>query len=457
MENQKGSVLLGRNIFAEAFEQFDEEEFFNNLHSQVRNKSYFEKYKGFKTTLLWLSYLFSLISASTACYAVYWLMERVSGTAVYGISLVGVAIAVLFLFFFEKLKRKSSSEFWQVFFFNRKLAGGWLILSLCLLTISLLSSAFGTKQGVENLAPDPELLATDSLGMEYRARVAALEKENAELARQKNHEGVIYYHVQSSIKKNKGMIADYSARILELDKKLEGKNEILSAEYAAEIKFTVWTLVWVNIAMDLLFEACIAYIWYYYYRSYVERRATKGIATDTPDARQVPSPAPTSPASQQNFDASTLLQQINAQLSLLQKMQTSEYRSGATESDPPAPTLANRFNRTVIAGFMPPANDINPLQRVATSSNVTSPPSGSITTYDDFFTILHHRFSDGKPVRYGSDRVDWYVKHYEQKLSEAKQEGQNAAIENFQAKLAYWHSRQRELYAKLAKAPAETK
>jgi hypothetical protein len=156
-------------------------------------------------------------------------------------------------------------------------------------------------------------------------------------------------------------------------------------------------------------------------------------------------------------DTAALLQQINAQLALLQQMQTSVHRSGAAEADHSAPPLANELNRTVIGGFMPPADGNNPLQRVATDSNATSRHSGNKTTYEDFFTILHHRFSDGKPVRYGSDRVDWYVKHYELKLAEAKQEAQSAAIDNFQAKLAYWQSRQRELYAKLAKAPAETK
>jgi len=456
MENHKSSVLLGRNIFAEAFEQFDEEEFFNSLHHQVRNKSYFEKYKGFKTTLLWLSYLFNVVSGLTASYALYWLLERISGFTVYGVSVLALGIAALFLFFFEKLKRKSSTEFWQVFFFNRKIAGGWLVLSLCLLVISLVSSAFGTKEGVENLAPDAELIATDSLATEYRFRIAALEQENAELSKQRNHEGVIYYHVQSTIKQNKQMIGDLNTRILELDKKLEGKNELLSDEYAAEVQLTAWTLVWINIIMELLFEACIAYIWYYYYRSYVERRTTAGITAAT-DPQPAPSPAPTSPALQPNTDTAAVLQQINAQLALLQQMQTSVHRSGAAEADHSAPPLANEFNRTVIGGFMPPVDDNNPLQRVATGSNATSRHSGSKTTYEDFFTILHHRFSDGKPVRYGSDRVDWYVKHYEQKLAEAKQEAQTAAIENFQAKLAYWQSRQRELYAKLAKAPAEVK
>lgn len=453
MENHKGSVLLGRNIFAEAFEQFDEEEFFTNLHNQVRNKSYFEKYKGFKTTLLWLSYLFNVISGLTASYALYWLMERISGFTVYGVSVLALGISMLFLFFFEKLKRKSSTEFWQVFFFNRKIAGGWLVLSLCLLVVSLVSSAFGTKEGVENLAPDPELVATDSLAMEYRARIASLEQENAELSKQRNSEGVIYYHVQSSIKQNKRMIADLNTRILELDKKLEGKNELLSAEYAAEVQLTAWTLVWINIVMDLLFEACIAYIWYYYYRSYVERRTTKGIATAT-EQQSAPSPALASHGLQPDVDAAALLQQINAQLALLQKMQFSPPRPDRQDADSPTSPLSNSA-RTIIGGFMPQPE--NPLQRVATGSNATSPKADSETTYRDYFTILHHRFSDGKPVRYGRDRVDWYVKHYEEKLAEARQAEISDAVENFQSKLAYWQSRQRELYAKLSKAPAEVK
>ena len=71
MEKDVKNTFFGANPFSKAFEEFDENAFFDNLHNQVKNKPYFEQYKGFKTTLLWLSYLFNLASALTASYAIF--------------------------------------------------------------------------------------------------------------------------------------------------------------------------------------------------------------------------------------------------------------------------------------------------------------------------------------------------------------------------------------------------
>ena len=89
------STLFGVNQFSKAFAEFDEEAFFDNLHNQVRNKSYFEKYKGFKTTLLCLSYVFNMASALTASYAVYWFINWITGMAIVGYIVAGVALFFL--------------------------------------------------------------------------------------------------------------------------------------------------------------------------------------------------------------------------------------------------------------------------------------------------------------------------------------------------------------------------
>lgn len=140
--------LLTSNRFTKAFQVFDEETFFQNLHNKVRNKSYFEQYKSFKQLLIWLSYLFNIASAVTASYAIYWLIHRLTG-----ISEVGYLVAILFLFFLEKIKRKSSTEFWQVLFFRQSIATGWLGLSLFCLMLSLVSSSFGVKGRSRKFSP----------------------------------------------------------------------------------------------------------------------------------------------------------------------------------------------------------------------------------------------------------------------------------------------------------------
>ena len=260
--NQKQSSnptnLLGRNIFAETFKQFTEETFLESLHQKVSNKPYFQKYKGFKNTILLMSYVFNAASILSASYAVFWITMRITG-----ISWLGYILAAIFLLFLEKIKRKSSNEFFQCLFFHRKMAHGWLILSAFCLALSLFASAFGVKTGVENLSPDPNLFAMDSTATKYRTQIAALEQENKGLSSQKDHTGTIYYKLQSVIKTNKSMIANYNSRVLELDKKLENHNDELSLEYQEETELTAGIMAIIIIFMEILFECCIAYLWYF--------------------------------------------------------------------------------------------------------------------------------------------------------------------------------------------------
>jgi hypothetical protein len=274
-----------RNTWNEAFEQFDEETFFARLEEKVKPKPYYHQYRSFKDLLNVLSYLFAVVSILTAMYAVFWLFEWIAGS-----KLLGIAVAVVILFFLEKLKRYSSGEFWQIFYFKKKIAAGWLSLSIFIGVLCIVSSMFGTKQATNNLAPTADLLEYDSTATAYRAQVAKLEKENAEFATQRNHEGIIYHRIQSLIDKNKKAINKYQTRILALDKKLEGKNDLLSNQYQSKVEQTGWILAAISLLFELLFEACIAYIWYYYYRSYVERNQPSNQSK-----KQTPYTAPETP------------------------------------------------------------------------------------------------------------------------------------------------------------------
>ena len=74
---------------------------------------------------------------------------------------------------------------------------------------------------------------------------------------------------------------------------------------------------------------------------------------------------------------------------------------------------------------------------------------------DDKYTILHFSFKNGQPKRYTRDRVDWFVKHYEEKVAIAEEEeiGEDAEM-NRKSKLLYWLERQKELHQKLGVATA---
>lgn len=428
------STLFGVNQFSKAFAEFDEEAFFDNLHNQVRNKSYFEKYKGFKTTLLCLSYVFNMASALTASYAVYWFINWITGMAIVGYIVAGVA-----LFFLEQIKRKSSTEFWQVFFFRKQMALGWLMLSLFCLGASLASSGFGVKQGAEELAPDPELLQADSMVTYYTTEIAKLEAENEELRANKNSEGVTFYRLYGSINLNTATIADYRKKKMELEEKIEGKNELLTESYMEEVKLTAWTLVWITLIMELLFEACIAYIWYYFHRSYVERNVTtKGAQSahngTTKGARSTHNESPSPTPSGETENLLKLIEQLQADK---QKLEAQI----ASTSTPPEPK--REHNGTPVAKAM------NPIGFFPRGHTRTREDTQVI---DDRYTVPHTYRKGGEDitVHYNATMIKSRVGEYERKIDEAEARSMGESVlENRRKWLNYWKGKQNELAQKL--------
>ena len=450
MDFKASSPLFGRNIFADAFQEFDEDSFFANLHNTVRNKSYFEKYKGFKTTLLYLSYLFNLASIFTASYAVFWLTHHLTG-----IKSISWILAGLFLFFLEQIKRKSSTEFWQVWFFKRNLAIGWLILSLLCFSISLGSSAFGAKEGTEDLNSDPELIATDSTAQDYRNQIAKLEADNLKLEEQRNAAGEIYWTAQKEKQINKELIADLTSRILALDQKLEGKNEKLTHQYRSDLKTTAATLAWITILMEILFEMCIAYIWYYYFRSYVERKRTKGIPQDS---------SPALPSVSNGFDPNTLSQIIAQTIEQLEEQRSAT--NGHVVSPPSHQSSFNGINhspdiqnRTPI-GFRIQAHrdrsdkneglDTAPLPESSVQA-CTGVYTQELKIDNDPYTVLHEYRKGNKVIKtpYTENQILARISQYERQIEEAirKQMGQDV-IQNRKQWFGYWKSKLQELYRK---------
>lgn len=450
MENHQASRLFGRNIFADAFQQFDEESFFSSLHHQVRNKSYFEKYQGFKTTLLVLSYLFNVASALTASYAVYWLTHQLTG-----IPTLSWIIAAVFLFFLEKIKRKSSTEFWQVLFFQRQLAAGWLALSLACLGLSLASSAFGVKEGTEDLGPGAELIATDSTAQEYRQRIAQLEDDNTRLEQQRNAQGEIYWPAQKEKEQNKKMIADLQSRILALDQKLEGHNEELSEEYRQEIQLTAWTLVYVTIAMELLFELCIAWIWYYYFRSYVERKKVIGL----PEEEEPPhhSPTPSSQKSRQPnaLDPALISQIVAATLEQMQQVPSPPPSSNGQHRE----EIIDQVKEVIRPiGFYTEAQrasqwheDAHPYRKEKKAS--VQACTDVYREETDRYTVLHEYQKGGRTyqVPYTENQILSRIGQYERDIEEAiKREMGEEILANRRRWLAYWQGKLQELKGKQA-------
>lgn len=264
-ERFKHHLMLSEK-FSNAFKTFDEGHYFKNLFDKFSEKTFYQKYRNFWYFIIFLSVLFNLLSLASGAYAVYDLSFKFVQ-----IMWVAIVIALVILACLEKVKRYSSGEFWQVFWFKRKYAYGWLCLSLFCAALSIASSMYGTYEGTEDLGPGAELVATDSVAQSYRTRIAQLEEENQGHQANKNKAGETYWPSQQAILENKSIIKDLEARAMQLETKLEGHNAELTKDYREELALTASFLMWLSFIFELLFEAAMAYIEYYRYRSFIER------------------------------------------------------------------------------------------------------------------------------------------------------------------------------------------
>jgi hypothetical protein len=183
---------------------------------------------------------------------------------------ISSAVGVVFLIAIEYFKRHSSNEFFRTYFFESKFAGGWFILSMAILALSIASSAYGTKKGTNTLAPSVELLKQDSTLKSVKIEIQDLTATNKELSKNKNSQGEIYFPTQKSIATNDDALLFLRQRRIELEKGLEGKNKILSTSYNKEVDSIGWSLAFLNLAFELLFELSMFYIWYFKRRCLVE-------------------------------------------------------------------------------------------------------------------------------------------------------------------------------------------
>lgn len=431
MENpRKTGSILGANPWENAFKRFDEETFFTQLHEQVKNKSYFHQYNGFKKTVSSLSYVISFAGALTSGYASYWLAKW-AGAPIWA----AVAIGGIILFFLERLKRTSSEELWRIYFFKGYFAPGWAVLSLALLGIGLFTSSFGAKEGAKDFAPIANLISSDSTAQQYRERVAALEAENTTLSRQRNHLGEIFWPAQRQMAKNKETIAQYEAKILALDEKLSLANDGIKGEHQANVAFASHIFMIVQLIMELAFEFCIGWIWYFYYRSYVERTKTKqGASAD----EETEPPVPVPPAAGVTPDP---LRQASASPTL-------------PSSNGHYPTASYERNTRPIGFHSPAGESITQEQEFPPEQTCTDVYTEGEIRYDDRHTVLHTYQRGGRTYQtpYTENQILSRINQYERDIAEAEAKSLAPEIlENRRQWHQYWQSKLAELHAKQIK------
>ena len=186
----------------------------------------------------------------------------------------------------------------------------------------------------------------------------------------------------------------------------------------------------------ILFECCIAYIWYFYYRSFVEREIVGRLEIGD-------SPAP--PISQLpplESDITATLQELQQQIQKLQEQQ----QSGISDLRPPQESQKNGVHgeiddiRRPIGFTKNQKMPYNALQCVATNEK---------TFLKDRYTIAHKDSRTGEIKRYTLARIENFITHYKKAVQIAIRTKMEVPIlDNRKKWLSYWREKKIELLAK---------
>ena len=431
MKKDKSS-LHGNNLFAKAFQEFDEEQFFERLEKRVQPQSYFHKYKGFKNVIATLSYLFNVISAFTASYLVFWLTNWLTG-----IAFMAYSLSAIFLFFMEQLKRKSSGEFFQVWFFEKKIAVGWLGLSLFVFLASVASTYHGTNKATWDFAPSSPTIVQDSILNNLYTQLSATESQIAE-ARATRWKGTTTRTSQQTVKELSTQKTLLLTEIERREQGKEGKNKTITQQHFSEIELTATTLAWLTVLFEILFECCIAYIWYYYHRSYIERKLIgeydKILSVKIPVKKM-------------SDDDVKLLQDLFSNLQDNQNNSGPSFTNKETDQNENG-HLKNQFSLPI--GYYSKEQRENQLKNLfkhhlGLFKQTKSKNEGK---YQERYTIPHRDFKNGQIKHLTIDNVNNRINIYISKIEKAFIGKNYRIIPNQLSKLRYWLRRRKELEGK---------
>lgn len=233
--------------------------------------------------------------------------------------------------------------------------------------------------------------------------------------------------------RNKETISEYETRIIALDAKLEQANDGLKAGHQTNVDFASRIFMLVQIFMELAFEGCIAWIWYFYYRSYVERVKAAAISTAT-----------VTMASQSAANQEPLSHALPPQEEPLSPP-LSVQGNGQIQNN-----TSNHQSRPI--GFYSDAQrDVLAAQEFPSVQTRTGLYSGETTLIDDLYTVLHTYQRGGRIYQtpYTENQILARISQYERELAEAQQKNMDAdVLENRSQWHQYWRGKLEELRAK---------
>ena len=425
--------------YTKLFDEYKEERLLEKLAGLSEELPYHRANKKTKQTALILSYLFALVSLATASMAVFNLVLWMTSSKI-----IATAAGLSFLAALEHVKRLSSSEFWQVFYFKKRIAYGWLIIVVIVGVVSIGLSLFGTSEGVEEYVPEPELIAADSLLTSKRAKLSKYEKEVADLRSNKNNEGVTFYKLYPAINSKEKQISILNEDIRELEKKLEGKNYQLTEDYEIELTNTKYILIGFTLFFEILYELCIWFIWYFYFRSKVEAEKLGQIQfNQTVQQPNYPTLSKPAPNIDQQVITNIIAEATAPLIEKINKLESDASKHNGTASSENTMLPIGYFSKVdkIKLGYSEREKHFSPT--LTTPESKLKPVQGCTALYriGNSFVILHSymRGNEKVTVPYPKGIVKGRVNQYVKDFDSAKKEGRDHKI--IEKSLSYWRSK----------------
>lgn len=247
------------------------------IEEKVAPKSFFYSHRWAKNAALAFSWLFNIASALGATYLAFWLAEWLGAGRVLAIGIGIAALAML-----EYVKRKSASEFFQVYFFRKSVSPGWLGVSLVIAAVSIASTYKGAHQGALDFSPPPPVVGNDTTLNRLYAQLSILD-DHIEASKKTTWRGKITRKSQKAIANYSEEKARVMSLIAEKEQAKDAKNKTIEIDHEAQRQETAQLTALATLVMELCFWFCVGFVQLYWYRSYVEYKAgASGQGSPTP-------------------------------------------------------------------------------------------------------------------------------------------------------------------------------